>query len=215
VFRIIGIIGLFAVLTDRQTVPQILKELRDVSNAWLADKQMPEKGFSLGFFNEDYLKCFHCAVVRHEGEIIAFANVWEGAGREELSVDLMRYRPGSPAGVMEYLFVELMLWGEAEGFRWFNLGMAPLSGIEDRPTAPLWNRAAGMMFQHGEHFYGFQGLREYKEKFDPQWSPKYLACPGGWTLPRILADVTALISRPRSRHLPARPAPTLTTSETT
>lgn len=90
-----------------------------------------------------------------------------------------------------------MVSGKAAGYRWFNLGMAPLSGIEDRPLAPLWNRAAALVFRHGEHFYGFRGLREYKEKFDPQWAPKYLASPGGLALPRILADVATLINQPK------------------
>ena len=51
----------------------------------------------------------------------------EGADRAELSIDLMRHTGEAPAGVMEYLFTELMLWGKAEGYRWFNLGMAPFS----------------------------------------------------------------------------------------
>ncbi len=42
--------------------------------------------------------------------------------------------------------------------------------------------------------YNFQGLRAYKEKFDPVWEPHYLAYPGGLALPRVLADVTALIA---------------------
>ena len=54
------------------------------------------------------------------------------AGKEELSIDLMRYVEEAPSGVMEYLFTELMLWGRKEGYRWFNLGMAPLSGLEMR-----------------------------------------------------------------------------------
>ena len=50
------------------------------------------------------------------------------------------------------------------------------------------------MFRHGEHFYNFQGLRQYKDKFDPEWEPKYLASPGGLALPRILTNIAALIS---------------------
>jgi phosphatidylglycerol lysyltransferase len=73
--------------------------------------------------------------------------------------------------------------------------MAPLSGIENRPLAPLWNRAVDLAFRYGDHFYSFEGLRSYKEKFDPVWSPKYLASPGGLALPRILADITTLISQ--------------------
>ena len=33
-----------------------------------------------------------------------------------------------------------------------------------------------------------------KEKFHPQWEPRYLVYPGGFRLPRILADVSALVA---------------------
>jgi phosphatidylglycerol lysyltransferase len=132
--------------------------------------------------------------VRKEGKIVAFANLWLGADKEELSPDLMRFLPDAPESVMEYLFLQLMLWGKQEGYRWFNLGMAPLSGLEDHALAPLWNRLGAFVFRHGEHFYNFKGLRHYKEKFDPEWEPRYLASPGGFALPRILTNIAALIS---------------------
>jgi phosphatidylglycerol lysyltransferase len=132
-------------------------------------------------------------VIRNE-RVEAFANVWAGAQREELSLDLMRYLPQAPDGIMEYLFIRLMLWGKEQGYRWFNLGMAPLSGLENRALTPLWNRLGAFVFRYGEHFYNFQGLRRYKEKFDPQWRPKYLASPGGLALPQILANLATLIS---------------------
>ncbi len=163
-------------------------------------KRRHEKGFSLGFFSEDYLRRFPIAVVRHEARIVGFANVLCGADKHELSIDLMRYRPAGPAGIMDYLFVELMLWGREQGYEWFNLGMAPLSGLDVGPLAPLWNRLGTLVFRHGEHFYNFQGLRQYKEKFHPQWEPKYLASPGGLRLPRILANVASLISAGAARE---------------
>ncbi|MGK0169615.1 MAG: phosphatidylglycerol lysyltransferase [Gammaproteobacteria bacterium] len=70
--------------------------------------------------------------------------------------------------------------------------MAPLSGLETHPLAPTWHRVGGFMFRHGEHFYNFEGLRTYKEKFEPVWTPKYLASPGALALPLILFDVSAL-----------------------
>jgi len=88
-----------------------------------------------------------------------------------------------------------MLHAKQEEYRYFNLGMAPLSGLEDRALAPLWSRLGAFVFRHGEHFYNLQGLRQYKNKFGPEWSPKYLACPGGLTVPRVLANIAALISR--------------------
>ncbi len=96
---------------------------------------------------------------------------------------------------MDYLFIELFLWGKEKGYQWFNLGTTPLSGLENRSLAPIWNRIGAFIFRHGEHFYNFQGLRQFKEKFSPEWRPKYLASPGGFALPRILLDLAALVSR--------------------
>ncbi|HVT18086.1 MAG TPA: bifunctional lysylphosphatidylglycerol flippase/synthetase MprF [Thermoanaerobaculia bacterium] len=176
-------------------VPALLPEIEAISNAWLEEKSTREKGFSLGFFSADYLRRLPLALVRGPEGILAFANLWLGGQGEELSIDLMRYVPEAPSVIMDYLFVELMLWGKQHDYRWFNLGMAPLSGLEGRAVAPLWSRLGTLVFRHGEYFYNFQGLRQYKEKFEPVWEPRYLACPGGLALPRVLADVSALISR--------------------
>ncbi|HOO90336.1 MAG TPA: bifunctional lysylphosphatidylglycerol flippase/synthetase MprF [Syntrophales bacterium] len=184
---------LFEVIPVEHVVSS-LHELKTISDAWLAEKNTREKGFSLGFFQEEYLRRFPVSVVKKDGKIVAFANLWESARKEELSIDLMRYTPEAPEGIMEYLFIEILLWGTAQGYRWFNLGMAPLSGLEARELAPLWHRVGAFIFQHGEHFYNFQGLRHYKQKFDPEWRPKYLASPSGFALPRILTNLASLIS---------------------
>ena len=181
-------------IEPRDAVPALLPELRRVSDEWLSHKNVAEKGFSLGRFDDAYLSRFRTAVVRREGRVVAFANLMAAAPGTELSVDLMRYDDEAPANVMEYLFTQLMLAGSAEGYRWFNLGMAPLAGVESRRLAPLWSRVGGTIFRHGEHFYNFRGLYKYKEKFDPVWEPRYLASPGGLALPRVVADVSALIA---------------------
>jgi phosphatidylglycerol lysyltransferase len=165
-----------------------------ISDSWLTEKKTREKGFSLGFFAENYINRFPVAVVRRDERIVAFANIWTSGDKEELSVDLMRHLEDAPAGVMDYMFVHLMVWGQEQGYRWFNLGMAPLSGLENRSLGPLWNRVGSLAYRFGENFYNFQGLRQYKEKFDPVWEPTYLASPGGLALPRILTNLAALIS---------------------
>lgn len=172
----------------------VIDRLRAVSDDWLAQHAGGEKGFSLGFFAPEYVARFPVAVIERDGRIVAFANLWEGAGRVEVSVDLMRYDRGAPKDVMDALFVHVMLWARAQGYRWFALGMAPLSGFEQSPVAPLWNRLAAFLYEHGEAVYNFQGLRAFKDKFDPVWEPRYLAYPGGLRLPRVLADVSVLIA---------------------
>ncbi len=176
-------------------MPLLIQEFRTISDAWLAEKHAREKGFSLGFFKEEYLNLFPAAVVRKEDKIIAFANILSGAEKQELSLDLMRHYPDAPNGTMDYLFTNLMLWGKEAGYQRFTLGMAPLAGISDNQLAPFINRLEAFLYRHGEHFYNFQGLRDYKDKFGPQWEPRYLASPGGFSLPLVITDIAALISR--------------------
>jgi len=184
----------FSVVPAGQIAPR-LGELRAVSDGWLESKKGKEKGFSLGFFDEDYLLNFPCALVERDGKIVAFSNVWPSGDGRDLSIDLMRHVDDAPNGTMEYLFIELLLWGAAQGYKTFNLGMAPMSGVEARESAPLWNKAITMIFRNGEGLYNFQGLRAFKEKFGPDWLPRYVAMAGGASLPVVAADIAYVVSR--------------------
>jgi phosphatidylglycerol lysyltransferase len=186
--------GASSAVLDPQQVMTHMPVLRAISDQWLTAKSVAEKGFSLGRFDERYLARFPCAVVKVADRIVAFANIWTSGDGQELSVDLMRYDDHAPKGVMDYLLIELMLWGRQQGHVWFNLGMAPLSGLVDREFSPMWNRVGAFVYRHGEHFYNFEGLRDYKEKFHPEWRPRYLATPGRSALPRVIMDLTTLIA---------------------
>ncbi|MEE4451614.1 bifunctional lysylphosphatidylglycerol flippase/synthetase MprF [Novosphingobium resinovorum] len=174
-------------------VPVILDELEAISDEWMAAKGQREKGFSLGAFDRDYLSNFDMALVMVEDRIVAFANVWRTDDLSEASVDLMRHREDAPRGTMDFLFTNLLLWAKARGYRRFTLGMVPLSGIEGGHLAPAWAKAAALVFRHGERFYGFRGLRGYKEKFAPRWESRYVAGPHGIGLLQGLHDVSRLI----------------------
>ncbi|MEA3152260.1 MAG: phosphatidylglycerol lysyltransferase [Gammaproteobacteria bacterium] len=181
-------------VVPRRDVPSIMPQLRAVSDSWLAEKQVGEKRFSLGYFDDRYLSHFDCAVVRCGGEIVAFANLWKAGVDMELSVDLMRYSDAAPKGVIDFLLAECMLFGKAQKYQWFNLGMAPLSGLEEHALAPTWHKLGRMVQRYGETFYHFEGLRKYKEKFLPVWRPRYLAASGKFGVAGALLDVTSLIS---------------------
>lgn len=174
-------------------VPAAMDELREVSDAWLRMKGHSEKAFSVGRFDPAYLARFDCALVRQQGRLVAFANIWATANHEEVSVDLMRYGATVPYGTMDFLFIQLIKWARDEGYRWFNLGLAPLSGLEARRLAPLWARAGAVLYRYGEAFYGFEGLRAYKEKFCPVWEARYIAGPHGVGLARGLIDLQTLV----------------------
>ncbi|WP_415288561.1 GNAT family N-acetyltransferase [Brevundimonas sp. S1H14] len=169
-------------------------ELRAVSDVWLRHHNGSEKAFSLGRFDIDYLDRQPLALVRENGRIVAFANLLSGAGGGEVMIDLMRYDPQGPNGVMDYLFTRTAQWARDQGLARLDLGMAPLSGLEDRRTAPVFARVGALVFEEGGAVYGFQGLRAYKAKFGPAWRSKFIAAPPSTPLPLALLDVALLTS---------------------
>ena len=172
-----------------------MAELADISSGWLRAKHVIERQFSLGYFDPAYLRRFPCAIVetRENNRLVAFANLLEGPRREELSVDLMRYRTDGP-GVMDFLLLSIMRHGKDAGYRTFNLGMAPLASVGEYRGARFGEKLAGLLFRRGENWYNFQGVRFYKQKFDPEWLPRYMAYQSALEWPVALAHVSALIA---------------------
>jgi lysylphosphatidylglycerol synthetase-like protein (DUF2156 family) len=197
-------------VAPHEIVPAHLDELKRVSDAWLGHHAGGDKRFSMGGFEPRYVAEFPCALVRMEGRIVAFATIWTTADRSSFSMDLMRYDDTAPKNVMDFLFVELLRWGQAEGYSAFEFGMAPLAGLEDRPLAPIMSRVGRLLFERGEEIYNFRGVRRYKDKYDPVWQPRYIAAPHKWAIPILLADVgllssggmSGLTKRPRRDEAP-------------
>jgi phosphatidylglycerol lysyltransferase len=179
--------------------PEVVGRMADlaaVSDHWLASKQVRERQFSIGYFDPSYLGRFRCGVIEEAAaprRILAFANLLEGPRREELSVDLMRYRSDGPT-VMDFLITSILLWGKDAGYRTFNLGMAPLASVGEQRGAHQRERLASLVFRRGEQWYNFQGVRSYKQKFNPDWLPRYMAYEAAWEWPIALANVSALIA---------------------
>lgn len=186
--------GLSFEILEAEEVPGVVDRLEEISDAWLEQHQSREKRFSLGAFTRDYACMQPVAILRRDGGIIAFATLLRTDTKAEFTVDLMRFHPEAPNGSMDYLFVSTMLHARDAGYRSFNLGMAPLSGMSRREAAPVWDRIGGTLFEHGERFYNFKGLRAFKAKFHPSWEPRYLAVTNGAGAALALMDITLLIS---------------------
>ena len=192
-------------------VRTLIGHLQSISDEWLSHHAGGEKSFSMGRFDPAYVAEFPCALVKVEGRIVAFANLWTTANRSAFSMDLMRYSAQAPKNIMDFLFVELLQWGREQGYSTFEFGMAPLAGLEDRPLAPLMSRLGRKVFERGEDVYNFKGVRRYKDKYDPVWRPRYIAAANKWSITVALADVAllssggmgALAKRPRRAELPA------------
>ncbi len=186
--------GLSMEITMPPHSPALIEELRVISDSWLGGKSGREKGFSVGRFDPDYLNRFPIAQVRREGQILAFANIMAPGDGRQISIDLMRYLPEEASGMMEFLFLSLLEHFRDMGAAEFSLGVAPLSGLSTRSVERLWNRFGRFIYRHGGAFYNFEGLRAFKQKFRPEWRPRYIAVPPGLSPTRAMADVALLIA---------------------
>ena len=172
----------------------LLNELEHISDQWLGLKNVREKSFSLGRFSKEYINRFPLALVFDNQQLTAFANIFTTQTKKEATIDLMRHFPDANKNTMDFLFVELILAFKNKNYAEFTLGMAPLSGFLEHEHARLWDRLGLVIYKKGQHLYNFEGLKNFKNKFDPEWVPRYLATTKTGVSPFLtLADVAILV----------------------
>ncbi len=189
----------------------LLRQLREVSDNWLQREGRRERGFTLGAFNEDYLRnCPILAVRTAAGEILSFVNIIPSGVDGELTFDLMRHRLDAPNGAMDFAFLGLIEYGQQQGFTRLSLGMVPWAEVGDSGDAPRRERIVHLLRNYFDRFFASEGLRAYKEKFLPSWEPCYLVYSGDASLPFISLAIIRLTESPRmDGPLPELPVPTL------
>ncbi|MEG0372495.1 MAG: bifunctional lysylphosphatidylglycerol flippase/synthetase MprF [Enterococcus sp.] len=154
---------------------ETMQSLQTVSDKWLNGRK--EKGFSLGFFTEDYLQRAPIAVIKNkDAEIVAFANFMPTYTDKLGTIDLMRHDPDkAPSGTMDFLFINLFQYmRDEEGLEYFDLGMAPLANVGTQRKSFTQERIAYLVYNFGSSFYSFGGLKEYKDKYANEWLPEYV-----------------------------------------
>lgn len=170
---------------------EFMESLKEVSEEWLHGRK--EMGFSLGAFKEDYLNRSQMFTIEDEkGEVIAFANRLEMKNTNICSIDLMRYKEKGIHGLMEMLLISIIQWGKEQGYQYFDLGIAPLSNVGNKPYSGGKEKAIHLAYQYGNRIYGFIGLRQFKQKIHPEWKNVYIAYKEDRLLPEILLDLSIL-----------------------
>ena len=157
-----------------------IKRLQEISNSWLGDSR--EKGFSLGFFDKDYLNIGDIGLVKDpDGKIIAFANLCPIYYKNWATIDLMRYEENVD-GLMDYLFINIFSYLKENNIKYFDLGMAPLSNVGVMRHSFLQEKMVYTIFKLGDHYYSFEGLKAYKDKYASFWEERYLSYSKGSSL---------------------------------
>ncbi|GMA69556.1 phosphatidylglycerol lysyltransferase [Leuconostoc litchii] len=151
---------------------KVVKQLQAISEEWLDGRE--EKGYSLGFFDENYLQRGPIAILEKDGQIEAFATLVTSHTEQQMAVDLMRFTKSAPNGVMDVLFVRAFQYAQDKKFKIFNLGMSPLANVGQHRQSFGRERLANLVYQFGSKVYSFEGLHHYKNKFTKVWQPMYI-----------------------------------------
>jgi phosphatidylglycerol lysyltransferase len=151
----------------------LLQKLKAVSDEWLRDNERHEIAFSQGIFEWNEIKQQTVITVENaEEKIVAFVNMIPDYAKNEATYDLIRKTADAPGGVIDFLLVEFFQYIKSKNIQFVNLGFAPMSGIESPQNLP--EKSMKFAYQKINSFVQYKGLREYKEKFSPSWTNKYL-----------------------------------------
>lgn len=190
----------FEVIPAHELTDDLIIDLKSVSDLWLGKRK--EMGFSMGFFNPEYVKKSAIGIVRDETKSIkGFVTIMPTYGENTMFCsDLMRYSKDVPRGLMDYMFSKLLLWGQENGYQEFNFGVSPLANVGFSKYSFLSERVASQIYYHGSIFYSFSGLKNFKAKYAHRWEPKFLAYKNKLSLPITSLQSNLLVSNPHQKY---------------
>lgn len=183
--------GYMAVIYNPPLKDGLLQKVKAVSDEWLSSTGRKEIIFSQGQFEWNELKQQTLLVIENKEEKIAgFLNIIPDYAKDEATFDLMRKTDDAPRGIMDFMMVELFNYLKSQGLHYVNIGFVPFSGIE----VPKNLTEKSMSFAYGRirSFATYRGLRDFKEKFLPNWHNRYLVYGHDFDLiktPRVLTKV--------------------------
>ncbi|WP_394769894.1 bifunctional lysylphosphatidylglycerol flippase/synthetase MprF [Lacisediminihabitans sp.] len=165
-------------------------QIESISESWVAEKNLPELGFTLGGLDElsDHEVGLFLAI--GEDEVVQAVTSWMPTYRDgEIigwTLDFMRRRPDSMNGVMEFLIASAALHMQQRGIEFMSLSAAPLArtATTEAETDRI-QRLLGWLARTLEPAYGFQSLLTFKQKFQPEFRPLLMAYPDPLALPAI------------------------------
>lgn len=179
-------LGVRSRLYEPPVADDVLAQVKEVSDEWLQIPGRRERQFSLGKFEPHYIRSTPVfAAADGGGKILAFVNIIPSYRRGEATIDLMRRRTQAPNGIMDYLFFKLFLFERERGYERFNLGLAPMSGFQEKEEASPEERAVHYFFQHLNFLFSYRGLKAYKARFASYWEPRYEIYRTALDLPRL------------------------------
>ena len=174
----------------------MVRQVEELSQQWLGDKELPEMGFTLGGVTEALDREVKVGLAVDAGNRLHGVTSWmpvfgpEGHVRG-WTLDLMRRADGSFRATMEFLIASSCQWFKQDGAEFVSLSGAPLARSEaDTGGESPVEKLLDTMGEQLEPVYGFRSLHAFKGKFQPRFSPMYMAFRDEGDLPRIGIAIT-------------------------
>lgn len=170
--------------------PAILRQIEEISEAWVADKNLPELGFTLGSVEEmddpDVRLMLAVDGAARVQAVTSWLPTWRDGRVIGWTLDFMRRGPSTMNGVMEFLIASTALRAQADGIEFVSLSAAPLATQGDAEAPPTQTeRLLTVISRTLEPTYGFRSLLTFKLKFQPDLEPLLMAYPDPLQLPLI------------------------------
>jgi lysylphosphatidylglycerol synthetase-like protein (DUF2156 family) len=169
--------------------PVLTDQIRAISEEWVADKGLPEMGFTLGGLDELADDAVRVLVAVDAERTVHGVTSWLPIHRDGAVVgwtlDFMRRRStGGFRATTEFLIASAAVSLRDEGYAVLSLSGAPLAQ-QGAPATGGLQRVLDLVGQALEPVYGFRSLLAFKAKFQPEYLPLYLAYPDPVALPAI------------------------------
>ncbi|MEO7372486.1 MAG: phosphatidylglycerol lysyltransferase domain-containing protein [Terrimesophilobacter sp.] len=184
--------GIRAEWTSYARLPlHMSSQIEEISEQWVAEKGLPELGFTLGGLNE--LKDPDVAIMLAVGPddwieaVTSWMPCYRGGEIVGWTLDFMRRRPDSMNGVMEFLIASAVIHMQTREIEFMSLSAAPLAQ-ETRSSSDRESGMTRLLAFIGaalEPVYGFRSLLRFKQKFQPEYRPLFMAYADPFTLPTI------------------------------
>jgi phosphatidylglycerol lysyltransferase len=167
-------------------------QINEISEQWVAEKDLPEMGFTLGGIDELREADVRLMIAFDENDRVIGVTSWLPCYRDGVvigwTLDFMRRSPDGMNGIMEFLIARSAERFRDDGIEFMSLSGAPLARSKSDDDAVRETAAArilGYIASRLEPVYGFQSLFQFKRKFQPEFHNLAMAYPDPLALPAI------------------------------
>ncbi len=177
--------------------PGLRAQLAEISEEWVADKSLPEMGFTLGGLDELKDENVLCCVAVDDDGLVHGVTSWlpvYSEGRiSGWTLDFMRRRTTGFKGVMEFLIASAITHFQRD-VPTISLSGSPLAnsgGPTDGGEGTAVDKILAMLGDALEPMYGFKSLAAFKSRFQPEHRTLYMYYQDPLALPSIGLAITA------------------------